>query len=63
MKTTTAQIRDSRNKCIVSEFIGRFNKGDQITPLIEDIAENNDVKYSTAYKVIKKYRDSQFKQG
>lgn len=56
-KSTTAKIRELRNLAILSAFKDRYFKGAQITPLIEDIAQEQDVKYSTAYKVVKQYRD------
>lgn len=56
-KSTTAKIRELRNLAILSAFKDRYVKGQQLTPLIEDIASEQDVKYSTAYKVIKQYRD------
>lgn len=55
--TTTAKIRELRNVAILNTFKERFVKGCQITPLIEVIALEQGVKYSTAYKVIKQYRD------
>jgi len=55
--TTTAKIRELRNLAILRAFKDRYIKGSQITPLIEDIATEQGVKYSTAYKVIKEYRD------
>jgi len=55
--TTTAKIRELRNLAILNAFKDRYIKGGQITPLIEDIANEQGVKYSTAYKVIKEYRD------
>jgi len=58
-RTTTAKIRELRNLAIINAFKERYEKGNQITPLIEDIAIEQGVKYSTAYKVIKEYRDSE----
>jgi len=55
--TTTAKIRELRNLAILNAYKERYVKGSQITPLIEDIATEQGVKYSTAYKVIKEYRD------
>lgn len=57
-RTTTAKIRELRNLAIINAFMERYVKGNQITPLIEDIATEQGVKYSTAYKVIKEYRDN-----
>jgi len=57
--TTTSRIRELRNLAIVNAFKERYEKGDQITPLIEDIATEQSVAYSTAYKVIKEYRDKE----
>lgn len=59
IRTTTARIRELRNLAILNAFKERYVKGSQITPLIEDIADEKGVNYSTAYKVIKQYRDQQ----
>lgn len=55
--TTTAKIRELRNLAILNAFKEQYIKGSQITPVIEDIAANQGIAYSTAYKVIKQYRD------
>lgn len=58
-KTKMSQIRDKRNQIMIGLYKERFTPGSQITPVIEGIAEECNVKYSTAYKVIKVYRESQ----
>lgn len=62
IKTTTAILREARNVAIIQDYIDMYVPGSQITPCVEAIAEKNDTKYSTAYKVIKKFRDDQIKE-
>tara|TARA_R110000868_G_scaffold120421_4_gene319552 strand:+ start:1688 stop:1888 length:201 start_codon:yes stop_codon:yes gene_type:complete len=56
--TSVKEIKNKRNEAIISDFKTLNVKGSMITAIVSVIALKHAISYSSAYKIVKDYRDA-----